>query len=92
MHVDLLDPKSFEGGQPHDQFHWLREHAPVYRHAEPDGPTLNDVNKGFLDIEPETAEYFEALYDGSILYVDGVLERFFASLEELGVADDVTVH
>jgi cytochrome P450 len=28
---------SFEGGQPHDQFRWLRENAPVYRHAEPLG-------------------------------------------------------
>ena len=25
MKIDLLDPKSFEGGQPHDQFRWLRE-------------------------------------------------------------------
>jgi cytochrome P450 len=38
MKIDLLSPKSFEGGQPHDQFAWLREHAPVYRHPEPDGP------------------------------------------------------
>ena len=38
MKIDLLDPKSFEGGQPRDQFGWLRENAPVYRHPEPDGP------------------------------------------------------
>lgn len=38
MKIDLLDPKSFAGGQPHDQFAWLRENAPVYRHPEPDGP------------------------------------------------------
>jgi len=35
--IDLLDPKSFAGGQPHDQYRWLREHAPVYRHGEPGG-------------------------------------------------------
>ncbi|MEM9174299.1 MAG: cytochrome P450 [Myxococcota bacterium] len=35
--MDLLDPKSFDGGQPHDQFAWLREHDPVHRHAEADG-------------------------------------------------------
>ncbi|MDZ7827586.1 MAG: hypothetical protein U5R48_18065 [Gammaproteobacteria bacterium] len=29
MHIDLLDPASFAGGQPHDQFRWLREHAPA---------------------------------------------------------------
>ena len=36
--IDLLDPASFASGQPHEQFRWLREHAPVYRHPEPDGP------------------------------------------------------
>jgi cytochrome P450 len=36
--IDLLDPRSFAGGQPHEQFRWLREHDPVHRHAEPDGP------------------------------------------------------
>lgn len=38
MKIDLLSPASFDGGQPHAQFRWLREQAPVYRHAEPDGP------------------------------------------------------
>lgn len=38
MHIDLLSPASFAHGQPHDQFRWLREHDPVHRHAEPDGP------------------------------------------------------
>jgi cytochrome P450 len=37
MRIDLLDPASFSRGQPHDQFRWLRQNAPVYRHAEPDG-------------------------------------------------------
>ena len=36
--IDLLSPASFAHGQPHDQFRWLREHDPVHRHAEPDGP------------------------------------------------------
>jgi len=58
---------------------------------EPDGPALNDVNKGFRDVDAAAVEYFEALYDGSILYVDSVLETFFARLEEMGVADDTTV-
>jgi cytochrome P450 len=37
MHIDLLSPSSFAAGQPHDQFRWLRENAPVYRHEEPGG-------------------------------------------------------
>ena len=35
--IDLIDPASFAGGQPHDAFAWLRENAPVYRHARPEG-------------------------------------------------------
>lgn len=35
--IDLLDPKSFAGGQPHDQFRWLRANDPVHWHAEPGG-------------------------------------------------------
>jgi cytochrome P450 len=37
MHIDLLSPASFADGQPHDQFRWLREHAPVRWHDEPNG-------------------------------------------------------
>ena len=36
--IDLLSVASFAGSQPHDQFDWLREHAPVHRHDEPEGP------------------------------------------------------
>lgn len=38
MQIDLLNPLSFDGGQPHDQFRWLRANQPVYWHGEPDGP------------------------------------------------------
>jgi len=37
MRIDLLSPSSFAGGQPHDQYAWLRENAPVYWHDEPGG-------------------------------------------------------
>jgi cytochrome P450 len=36
--IDLLDPASYAHGQPHQQYQWLREHDPVHRHPEPDGP------------------------------------------------------
>ena len=36
--VDLLAAASYAHGQPHEQFRWLREHDPVHRHPEPDGP------------------------------------------------------
>jgi cytochrome P450 len=38
MKIDLFDPKSFAAGHPHEQYRWLRDHAPVYRHEEPSGP------------------------------------------------------
>jgi cytochrome P450 len=37
MKIDLLSPQSFAAGQPHDQYRWLREHAPVRWHEEPGG-------------------------------------------------------
>lgn len=37
MKIDLLSPASFAAGQPHDQYRWLREHAPVRWHDEPGG-------------------------------------------------------
>jgi cytochrome P450 len=35
MKIDLLSPASFAAGQPHDQYRWLRENAPVRWHEEP---------------------------------------------------------
>lgn len=35
--VDLLSSGSFAGGQPHEQFRWLRRHDPVHWHPEPEG-------------------------------------------------------
>lgn len=38
MKISLLDPESFVGGHPHDQYDWLRENAPAYFHEEVNGP------------------------------------------------------
>lgn len=38
MNIDLLSPSSFAHGHPLEQYAWLREHAPVFWHEEPDGP------------------------------------------------------
>jgi len=37
MEIDLLNPASFIGGHPHEQYDWLRDNEPVYRHDEPGG-------------------------------------------------------
>jgi cytochrome P450 len=43
--IDLVSPASFDGGQPHDQFAWLRTHDPVHKHAMPDGTSFWAVTK-----------------------------------------------
>lgn len=35
--IDVYSPDSYTQGIPHEQFAWLREHAPVYWHEHPDG-------------------------------------------------------
>jgi len=35
--IDLYSAASYAGGQPHDQFAWLRANDPVHRHPLPDG-------------------------------------------------------
>lgn len=36
--IDLLSSASFAQGHPVEQYRWLHENAPVYRHEEPGGP------------------------------------------------------
>ncbi|MCC6920628.1 MAG: cytochrome P450 [Alphaproteobacteria bacterium] len=38
MDIDLISPERFAHGHPHDQYDWLRANAPVYWHAEKNGP------------------------------------------------------
>ncbi len=37
MDIDVYSPDSYTAGIPHEQFAWLREHAPVYWHPHPAG-------------------------------------------------------
>ena len=43
--IDLLDRDRFTQGIPHEWFTFLRKEAPVYKHAEPDGPGFWVVTK-----------------------------------------------
>ena len=58
---------------------------------EPTGENLVAANQGKLALPPAALDYYRALYDASIRYVDSELERFFAGLERLGLAGQVTV-
>ena len=43
--INLLDRDRFTQGIPHEWFTFLRNEAPVYKHAEPDGPGFWVVTK-----------------------------------------------
>src|SRR3954463_15539313 len=43
--IDLLDRDRFTQGVPHEWFTFLRKEAPVYKHAEPNGPGFWVVTK-----------------------------------------------
>jgi cholest-4-en-3-one 26-monooxygenase len=43
--IDLLDRDRFTQGVPHEWFAYLRANAPVYKHAEPDGPGFWVITK-----------------------------------------------
>jgi len=51
MTIDLLSSKSFADGHPVEQYHWLHENAPVYRHEEPNGPGFWAVTSAALVTE-----------------------------------------
>src|ERR1700749_4811760 len=61
MKIDLLAPESFAAGHPFAQYQWLRENAPVFWHAEPNGPgfwavtryqDVWDVDRNFQAFSP----------------------------------------
>ena len=59
--------------------------------GEPSGPHFAAVNNGLAEVSPEAVEYFKALYDASIRYLDDRLRQLFADLEASGLAADTTV-
>lgn len=47
MEINVIDPDIYErGGPPHEQFAWLRKHAPVYWHEYGGAPG----SPGFLAV------------------------------------------
>jgi len=58
---------------------------------DPTGENLASFNRGRLAADKRAGAYYRALYDASIRYVDGALERLYAELERLGLADETTI-
>jgi hypothetical protein len=59
--------------------------------GEPSGPTFAAINEGKSDTTPEAVEYYKALYDASIRYLDDRLRQLFADLEASGLSGETTV-
>ncbi|MGH9464021.1 MAG: sulfatase, partial [Thermoanaerobaculia bacterium] len=74
---------------PYPELFW--QGAPPPDAFPPTGPNLTAVNRGTRSVSPATVRYFEALYDGSIRYLDDQLAAFFAGLEGLGLTDETAI-
>jgi cholest-4-en-3-one 26-monooxygenase len=73
--IDLLDRDRFTQGVPHDWFTYLREHAPVYKHPEPDGPGFWVITKhaDVCAVGKDAREYSSDQERGGVV---GLEERF----------------
>ena len=68
--IDLLSPTSFEGGQPHGQFDWLRTNEPVRWHDQLGGlravrsyDTAHAIHEGEVVAADKLASTIERLLD-----------------------------
>jgi cytochrome P450 len=67
--IDLMSAGSFASGHPVEQYRWLRENAPVYRHAEPGGPGFWAVTTHALVREVSThPEIFASAAGGTRIF------------------------
>ena len=74
--IDLLDRDRFTQGIPHEWFTWLREHAPVHWHEEPDGPGFWVITK-LADITAcnrDAASFSSSQELGGVVGLEGPLE------------------
>jgi len=61
--INLLDADRWAKGVPHEWFAYLRKHAPVYKHPEPDGrgfwvvSRYNDIRDVSMDWETFSSDY-----------------------------------
>jgi arylsulfatase A-like enzyme len=78
----------YEPPPPYVTMYWSAAPPNVFA---PTGRNFLNLNSRKLTVEPAGVEYFKALYDGTIRYVDDLLRQFFGELEALGLAEDLTV-
>jgi cytochrome P450 len=74
MQIDLLSPERFSGGQPHDQFHWLRQHDPVHWHPEPGGRGFWAVTR-YADVWAVDRDFATYSSEPTIMIADPLNEQ-----------------
>jgi len=74
--------------EPYGENSWPREAPDVW---EPTGANLTAASEGLLDVTPEQVEYFSALYDAGIRYVDQELRLLLEHAWAAGLSRDTTV-
>lgn len=57
----------------------------------PSGDALTEHNNRGDLLDDDVRDYFNALYDAGIRYLDEVLESFFNEVDVMGLMDDITV-
>lgn len=78
----------YEPPERYRSMFWSGENPSLF---ESTGENLRRVNQGELEISAETVEYFEAMYDASIRYVDDVLGDFIGALQSLELLRETTL-
>ena len=81
----------------HDPYTPPNEYRRLFWPEEPprvfdsSGENLRLFNSGKLELSEEGLAYFEAMYDASVRYVDDVLGRFVAELEDLDLMSETVL-
>ncbi len=86
--VHYMNPhKPYDPPAPYD-----RQFDPGYRGTyDGAGETLDRIYVERVDLAPEDRRHIEAVYDGTIAYVDQLIGRLLAALEATGQAADTLV-
>ena len=74
MKIDLLSPESFSQGHPFAQYRWLREHAPVFWHEEPNGKGLWAVTR-YKDVWDVDRDFQSFSSEPTIMITDPLTEQ-----------------
>jgi len=78
----------YDPPEPYRSQFWPGDAPDVF---EPTGRNHVEFNSRRGELSSEGLAYHEALYDAGIRHTDAALEEFFADLEALGLARDLTV-